>query len=166
MSTQLAEKHPEMIAVAAYYRAEHRGFSEGDPVADWLEAEAEIEQMLLAEPVPEMSAKHSFQQKLEAQFEEWDAELAELKAKTKEPKAKTRAEFEKQLEAITGMRAEAEEKLRELRKRSEDAWEDLKEGTAKAWDEMREALDRIVARFKGCRPSTCNSDHPSEGGLK
>jgi len=32
----------EMIAVAAYYRAERRGFTPGDPLADWVEAEAEI----------------------------------------------------------------------------------------------------------------------------
>ena len=31
-----------MIAEAAYFRAERRGFQGGDPVADWLEAEAEI----------------------------------------------------------------------------------------------------------------------------
>lgn len=148
MRAQFAEKHQEVIAVAAYYRAERRGFHEGDPVADWLEAKAEIEQMLQAEPDSGMSTKQSFQQKLEAQLEEWDAKLAELKAKAKESKVKTRAEFEKQLEAIAGNRAAVEEKWRELRKHSEDAWEDLKEGTAKACDDMREALDRIVARFK------------------
>lgn len=36
----------EMIAVAAYFRAEHRSFGEGDPLADWLAAEAEIDAML------------------------------------------------------------------------------------------------------------------------
>jgi len=36
----------EMISVAAYFRAEHRGFGEGDPLADWLAAEAEIDAML------------------------------------------------------------------------------------------------------------------------
>ena len=35
----------EMIAVAAYYHAEQRGFSSGDRVADWLSAEAEIDAM-------------------------------------------------------------------------------------------------------------------------
>lgn len=35
-----------MIAEAAYYRAEHRGFQGGDPQQDWLEAEAEINRML------------------------------------------------------------------------------------------------------------------------
>ncbi len=32
----------EMIAVAAYYKAEKRGFSPGSEVEDWLEAEKEI----------------------------------------------------------------------------------------------------------------------------
>lgn len=32
----------DQIAEAAYYHAEHRGFNGGDPVADWLAAEAEI----------------------------------------------------------------------------------------------------------------------------
>ena len=33
----------EMIAIAAYYRAERRGFSGGDAMQDWLEAESEID---------------------------------------------------------------------------------------------------------------------------
>ncbi len=33
----------EMIAVAAYYRAEHRGFRIGNAVDDWLNAEAEFD---------------------------------------------------------------------------------------------------------------------------
>jgi hypothetical protein len=36
------ERH-RMIAEAAYYRAEKRGFAGGDPMQDWLEAEAQIE---------------------------------------------------------------------------------------------------------------------------
>ena len=37
-----AAEHHEHIAVAAYFHAEHRGFNGGDPVKDWLAAEAEI----------------------------------------------------------------------------------------------------------------------------
>ncbi len=36
-----ADSHHQ-IAEAAYFHAEHRGFYGGDPVADWLAAEAEI----------------------------------------------------------------------------------------------------------------------------
>jgi hypothetical protein len=34
-----------MIATAAYFRAEHRGFTGGNPVEDWLAAEAEIDRL-------------------------------------------------------------------------------------------------------------------------
>ena len=37
------EDRARMIAEAAYYRAEQRGFGAGDPVLDWLHAEAEID---------------------------------------------------------------------------------------------------------------------------
>jgi DUF2934 family protein len=36
------EERHQMIALAAYYRAEQRGFVNGDPLRDWLEAEAEV----------------------------------------------------------------------------------------------------------------------------
>jgi hypothetical protein len=45
-----------MIAEAAYFLAEKRGFANGDPVADWTKAEGEIEERLsafTAEPVVE-----------------------------------------------------------------------------------------------------------------
>lgn len=35
-----------MVAEAAYYHAEKRGFTPGDELADWLQAEAEIEALL------------------------------------------------------------------------------------------------------------------------
>jgi len=40
------EKRRLMIAEAAYFRAQSRGFR-GDPVRDWTEAEAEIDAQLL-----------------------------------------------------------------------------------------------------------------------
>lgn len=39
-----------MIAEAAYFRAERRGFQGGCPVDDWLEAEHEISQSFRPEP--------------------------------------------------------------------------------------------------------------------
>ncbi len=38
-----AEDARAKIAEAAYYRAERRGFTGGDPVEDWLAAEKELE---------------------------------------------------------------------------------------------------------------------------
>lgn len=145
-----SEKRHEMIAVAAYYHAERRGFLAGDELGDWLEAEAEIEHLLEAQPGddPQTSAKHRFQQKLEAQLAEWDAELGELKAKARDAKAEIRAEFEVQLEALAGKRAVAQEKLQELRQHGEWAWEDLKDTADKAWSDLRESIKRSASLFK------------------
>jgi hypothetical protein len=41
-----------LIAEAAYYRALRRGFTDGDPLADWLAAEAEIDALLDAQEEP------------------------------------------------------------------------------------------------------------------
>ena len=40
------EQRLGMIAETAYFKAEKRGFSGGDPVADWLAAESEVDALL------------------------------------------------------------------------------------------------------------------------
>jgi hypothetical protein len=42
-SKEVNKDREEMIAIAAYYLAERRGFNGGDPLQDWLEAESEID---------------------------------------------------------------------------------------------------------------------------
>lgn len=44
----------QMIAEAAYLRAEQRGFVAGDPLDDWLAAEREVD-LLLAERTPQLT---------------------------------------------------------------------------------------------------------------
>ena len=41
-----ADRRRSMIAEAAYLRAAQRGFHGGDPVADWLESEREVDGLL------------------------------------------------------------------------------------------------------------------------
>lgn len=41
-----SEQRHQMICNAAYYRAERRGFTDGSPEQDWLDAEAEVDAML------------------------------------------------------------------------------------------------------------------------
>lgn len=43
-----ADPRPEDVAIAAYFRAEARGFAPGNEVEDWLAAEREIASQLSA----------------------------------------------------------------------------------------------------------------------
>ena len=47
-----SEERHRMIAQTAYFQAERRGFAEGDPIKDWLAAEAEIEKLLMGNRQP------------------------------------------------------------------------------------------------------------------
>jgi hypothetical protein len=46
------EQRCAMIAEAAYYRAEHRGFEQGHELEDWCLAEGEIDTMLTSGAIP------------------------------------------------------------------------------------------------------------------
>jgi hypothetical protein len=48
--TATPEYYAAMIAVAAYYKAEQRGFAPGYEVSDWLEAEREFSADAAAKP--------------------------------------------------------------------------------------------------------------------
>jgi len=150
-ATSGSSNRDEMIAVAAYFRAEQRGFAPGDPQADWLAAAAEIDRLLAMEAGGNdaaAKAKQKFQRQLTAQLKEWDAKVDHWMAMTAKAKAKTRSEIQKQIDTFAAQRAAAEQKLSELRGQSGDAWEDMKDGAEKTWQEMRTTVDRIAARFK------------------
>ena len=44
-----ADQRFVMIQEAAYYRAENRGFRDGDPTQDWFEAERDVDRMLVTQ---------------------------------------------------------------------------------------------------------------------
>ncbi len=45
-----SEERQRMIAEAAYYKAEQRGFQGGNPEDDWIEAAAEVDRMIIEAP--------------------------------------------------------------------------------------------------------------------
>jgi BRCT domain type II-containing protein len=50
------EQRLSMIAEAAYFKAEQRGFAGGNPVEDWLAAESEVDALLSDNPAQQISA--------------------------------------------------------------------------------------------------------------
>ena len=45
-SDAAAKSREQLISEAAYYKAEQRGFQPGNEMADWFDAEADVERML------------------------------------------------------------------------------------------------------------------------
>lgn len=95
-----------------------------------------------------MTEKELYQQKKQAQLDEWKAEVDKLKAKASGASADAQLELNKEIEALEGKIEEGKTKLAEVADASEDAWESIKDGVESAWDSMKSAFSDAAAKFK------------------
>jgi chromosome segregation ATPase len=137
-----AEQRQQMIAEAAYYRAEGRGFTDGDPFLDWLDAEREID-ALLNVPKAESWVKH-----LESQLSSGRDRLATLRQGIASKGKAARTELKKDLEKLDEKLDSFETKLRELRDRGEKVTQRARQQAEKAWDEISELTHRLAGGDK------------------
>lgn len=92
--------------------------------------------------------RKAYEEKLDAQLEEWNAQIALLKARADKATAEAQIEYYKTIEALQHRQDEAGAKLHELKTTSDEVWEDLKTGSEKAWDEVKTAFHDAVSKFK------------------
>ena len=94
-----------------------------------------------------MSKRDEYVEKLKAQLDEWNTEVAKWEAKAKAAQADVRTGYEKQLEVIRRQRNQAMERMRQVQAASGDAWLDLVRGADEAWAKMREAFEKARSHF-------------------
>jgi hypothetical protein len=133
-----------MIAEAAYFRAERRGFQRGDPLDDWLQAEAEIDRMAAGGEEP---AREKLADQLAAQLRECDGEFARLTAKARGVSTAVRVELERELARLNPLRASAQQALGDMRQRAGHATEDLLALSNRVRTELADALERLAKRL-------------------
>ncbi|WP_419764657.1 MAG: hypothetical protein ACNI28_12820 [Arcobacter sp.] len=95
-----------------------------------------------------MGMKKEYEQKLQTQLDEWNAEIDKLKARAEGEKADTKLAYYEEIDKLKAMQASANKKLSELKNSSDDAWEDLKAGIDSAWISFGDALKSAGSRFK------------------
>jgi hypothetical protein len=92
--------------------------------------------------------RKAYEEKLDAQLDEWNAQIALLKAKADKGKAEAKIEYYKTIEALQRKQDEAGTRLHELKTAGDEAWEDLKTGAEKAWAEVKTAFHEATSKFK------------------
>lgn len=95
-----------------------------------------------------MSNKELYQQKLQAQLDEWKLELERLKAQAARTSAEAKLEMSQQVETLERQIEKGKVKLSELAKASDEAWEAVKEGVEASWVSLRTAFSEAAAKFK------------------
>ena len=92
--------------------------------------------------------RKAYEEKLDAQLEEWSAQINLLKAKADKGKAEAKIEYYKTIEALQHRQDEARKKLHALKTAGDEAWEDLKTGAEKAWAEVKTTFHDAISKFK------------------
>jgi hypothetical protein len=92
--------------------------------------------------------RKAYEEKIDAQLEEWNAQIALLKARADKAKTGAKIEYYKTIEVLQRRQDEAGTKLHELKTSGDEAWEDLKTGAEKAWAEVKTAFHDAASKFK------------------
>jgi hypothetical protein len=131
----------QMIAEAAYFRAEKRGFA-GDPVSDWIEAEVEV-----GERVRKIENARLIEH-LEEGLAATTQRVSALKKKASNAASGARAEWRADVEKLGKLRDELRLKVDHLRAHGEGAGHKAWQQAEKIWGEINDAMRRVAERTR------------------
>jgi hypothetical protein len=134
------DQRRQMVAEAAYFRAERRGFSGGDPVTDWIEAEAEVE-----ERVRQIEGAHLLE-RLEEGLAAATKKLSALKRKASGVAAGARTELQRDVDKLSELREALRGTVKELRAQGQQAGQVARRQAEKVWDELADMMQRLGSR--------------------
>ena len=92
--------------------------------------------------------RKAYEEKLDSQLKEWNAQITLLKAKAENAKADAKIDYYKAIEALERKHDKAKTKLQELQTAGDEAWEAVKTGAEKAWAEVKTAYHDAASKFK------------------
>jgi hypothetical protein len=137
-----ASQRRRMIAEAAYFRAERRGFSGGDAVRDWCEAEAEVDARLRRLEEEELAAR------LEDVVLAASKKIAAVRRNVARLSSDARAEWQKDIDKLATLRDALQPTLVELRQQGERAGQKLREQADRIRADITELVQRLEAKAK------------------
>lgn len=94
-----------------------------------------------------MNAKESYKKKVQAQLDEWAAEIDRLRARADKDQADAQLRYYSQIGELRAMQAAAGQKLDQLKAAGDTAWEDLRGGIERARDSLGAAVKAAASRF-------------------
>ena len=95
-----------------------------------------------------MDKRKAYEEKLAAQLEEWNAQVALFRAKADKASAAAKIEYFELTEELRRKHDDARTKLHELKSSTDDAWEELKTGAEKAWSTVQKSFHDAATKFK------------------
>lgn len=94
-----------------------------------------------------MMDKDTYQRKMQAQLDQWKAEIDKLQAQAREASADMQARYQDEIHELRQKRSEMEAQYDKIQAASAEAWKDFKTGADQAWDNMSAAMKSAWNRF-------------------
>jgi len=94
-----------------------------------------------------MKNRDVYVKKVQAQLDEWDADIKKLKAKANKASANATLEYKSRIESLKRKQQEAGDRLDDLKSASDDAWDDLKKGLENATSVLGDSIKSAAAHF-------------------
>jgi Protein of unknown function (DUF2934) len=136
------EERHRMIAETAYFLAQERGFTDGDPVSDWIEAERRVDRQMLT------VATARLVERLESGVATAAKNLSSVKRRVSMLAAGARTELDADVERLDALKLSLRSKLEELKDCSEEVSQKALHQAESLWNELSEALQRVAARTR------------------
>ncbi len=134
------EERHRMIAETAYFLAQERGFTGGDPVSDWIEAERRVDRHLWSLATARML------ERLESGVAAAAQKVGALKRRVSTLAATARTELNADVEKLDALKVSLRGKLDELKERGDEVSQNALQQAEKVWNELSDALQRAAAR--------------------
>ncbi len=131
----------QMVSEAAYFLAERHGFNGGDPVADWLQAEAEVDAAL--------RESERFIDQLEERLADLNRRSKAARKELAKLKGGVREQWERDIEKLMKLRDGLQKKFTAVRRRGEDVSERAREQLERTWNDAAELLHSLEHRIEG-----------------
>ena len=94
-----------------------------------------------------MNERELYRQKMEAQLDEWKADLDKLKARASGADADARLKLKGKVREIEAELEKGKSKLRKLSQAGEDSWDSVKEDLSSSWDSLKSAFGEVSHFF-------------------
>lgn len=96
-----------------------------------------------------MNEKDLYQQKLEAQLNEWQADIDKMKAKMAGASVGAKLELSQHLNMLEGKVEEGKEKMSELSETTDENWEAMKTDIDSFWESITAEFKEAYKKYLG-----------------
>ena len=94
-----------------------------------------------------MDTKQGYQEKMEAQLQQLQTKIDELRVKASLAKEDAKDAYQEQMKTLNHKQQEAQAKLQELKSSSENAWQEVKAGMDNALNDLQNAFNKATTHF-------------------